>query len=170
MLVRIDGQGVFGWPIGHHSELLTEQDVVRIPYRVSRSGRTAWELIIPRKRITIIRTVNLYHTLRQSAIDALEWGIGFYLPRVGFHPWEAQAVFPVTVRETEAVSTWRQLWYAYALAWKGERSKFALSPAMATRLLEDDETTRALSRRHFSTYFGGRIIRRRDGEWMLLFK
>ena len=169
MLVRIDGQGVFGWPIGHHSELLTEQDVVRLPYRTSRSGLTVWEIIIPRKWVSIVKRVNLYHTLRQSAIDALEWGIGFYLPRVGFHPWEAQAVFPATVRETEAVSNWRQLWYAFALAWKGERKKFALSPAMATRLLED-ETTRAISKRHFSTYFGGQFVHLKSGEWMLLFK
>ena len=166
-VVRFDGQGVAGWPMDHNSKLLQDTEVVRVPYRSSRSGRTAWELIIPRKRIPVKR-VNLYYVLREAAIDALEWGIGFYLPRVGFHPWEAQAVFPATVRETEAVSNWRQLWYSFALAWKGERSKFALSPAMATRLLLED--ARAISKRHFITYFGGRIIRRRDGEWELLFR
>jgi hypothetical protein len=149
--------------------LLNDREVIRLPYRTSRSGLTAWEIVLPRKRVMVTRRVNLHRTLRDAAIDALEQGVGFYLRSSDILPWEAEAIFPNTIQETECVSNWRRLWFAYALAWTGQRHKFELSPKMAYCLLIED-STRAESRRHFSTYFGGHVVHRITGEWMLIFK
>ena len=169
MLVQYDGRGVVGWPIGIDQHPLEEWQVVRLPYRESRTGLTWWEIVVPKRWVQVTRYGNIHRVIREAAIDALRFGAGYYLRRHETAPWEAETIFEEEVRAVVTVTTWRTLWYAYAQAWKGLCNRFGLSPAMAYRLLLEDGA-RAISKRNFRTYFGGHLIRKQDGTWLLMFK
>ncbi len=168
-VVRFDGKGIFGWPIGQDNCPLNEENVVRLPYKASRSGLTTWEIVLPRKWTRVEHYANIHRLLREAAIDALRSGVGYYLRQNEVLPEEAELIFPWEVEETTSVTSWRTLWFAYAQAWAGLRKKFDLAPEMATRLLTRSQAV-AVGRQHYVTFELEHIIRRRDNTWLLMFK